>query len=183
MNWNRGVYGPAFPVSPYPGDFAGRLGDEVGFSLPLATDQGAGRYGFASGEGSTTLLRDGEVVGEQPYPGYGLFAVGPERAEYTLRSDVARTGAQLSTQISAEWTFTSEHSAGEEPVNLPLLAVRFAPELDDHNAARAGKRFTIPVSVERNGTHEVGPGQRRDDAGPRARRHRDSAAKRHQKNF
>lgn len=33
---------------------------------------------------------------------------------------------------------------------MPLLAVRFAPDLDDHNAAPAGRRFTIPVSVERN---------------------------------
>ena len=35
---------------------------------------------------------------------------------------------------------------------LPLLAVRFAPDLDDNNAAPAGRRSTIPVSVDRAGT-------------------------------
>ena len=39
---------------------------------------------------------------------------------------------------------------------LPLLAVRFAPELDDHNAAPAGRRFTFPVYVQRNGSAKPG---------------------------
>ena len=34
--------------------------------------------------------------------------------------------------------------------------VRFAPNLDDHNAAPAGERFTIPVYVQRNGSAEPG---------------------------
>jgi hypothetical protein len=37
-----------------------------------------------------------------------------------------------------------------------LLAVRFAPNLDSHNAAPAGKRFTIPIYVQRNGSDTVG---------------------------
>ena len=156
-NWNLGVFGPAFPLSPYAGDFAGRLGDDTRFDLPLGTDQGRGRAGYAPGEGSTTLLRDGEVVAEEPYPG-GLQAfLPPERAEYTLRTTATRPApARLSTQVSAEWTFASEHNGGVDPVFLPLLAVRFTPALDDHNAAPAGKRFTIPVSVQRNGSAEPG---------------------------
>jgi len=73
-----------------------------------------------------------------------------------LRATMNRANARLSTQVSADWTFTSEHSDAPEPVGLPLLALRFAPNLDDHNAAPAGKRFTIPMFVERNGTSEVG---------------------------
>jgi hypothetical protein len=90
--------------------------------------------------------------------GGGGFRVAPERATYTLRTTADRSAvARLSTQVSAEWTFTSAHVDGEEPAALPLLAVRFAPNLDDHNAAPAGRRFTIPVTVERNGTTgEVG---------------------------
>ncbi|MGB3444261.1 MAG: S8 family serine peptidase [Actinophytocola sp.] len=156
-NWNLGVFGPGFPLSPYAGDFAGRLGDDTRFDLPLGTGQGRGRAGYAPGEGSTTLLRDGEVIAEEPYPG-GLQAfLAPERAEYTLRTTTTRPApARLSTQVSAEWTFASEHNGGVDPVFLPLLAVRFAPDLDDHNAAPAGKRFTIPVSVQRNGSSEPG---------------------------
>ena len=148
--WNVGVYGPAFPE--YSADyFAARQGDEVYVNLPLATDQGRGRLGYGMGDGITTLLRAGQVVGEEPMAGSGLFTVAPERGEYTLRSSVTRTEARLSTVVSAEWAFTSAHVAGVAPVELPLLATRFAPNLDDHNAAPAGKKFTFPVSVERNG--------------------------------
>jgi subtilisin family serine protease len=151
--WNVGVYGPSFPRSDdhY---FAARLGDGINVELPMATDQYPGRLGHAVAGGSTTLLRDGTVVGESPYPSGGFFEVGPESAEYTLRSTANRaewTGARLSTVISAEWTFRSAHVDGSVPADIPLLAVRFAPNLDDHNEAPAGKRFTFPVVVERNG--------------------------------
>jgi subtilisin family serine protease len=150
VRWNAGVHGPALPKSSWsPTEFAGRSGDVMTVDIPMATDQGRGRRGFLHGPGATTLLRDGAVVGEGGYPGLGRFVVKPERAEYTLRTTGTRPSARLSTRIDAEWTFTSEHA--EEDTALPLLAVRFAPDLDAENAARAGKRFTIPVFVERNG--------------------------------
>ncbi|GAB1508808.1 S8 family serine peptidase [Actinophytocola sp. KF-1] len=155
--WNAGVFGPAFPRSPYDGDFAGRLGDDTRFDLPLHADQDGGRIGYGRSEGSTTLLRDGEVVAEEPYPGGLRAMLPPERAEYTLRTTATRA-ARLSTEVTAEWTFASGHNGGADPVFLPLLAVRFAPELDDHNAAPAGKRFTIPVYVQRNGSARAGTG-------------------------
>ncbi|HYQ66921.1 S8 family serine peptidase [Actinophytocola sp.] len=149
VRWNAGVFGPAFPDTDnwYS---AARLGDEVNFDLPLTTDQGPGRGGLPIGDGATTLSRDGQVVGETPYAGSGLFTVAPEQARYTVRSSVTRPAARLSTSVSGEWTFSSGHVDGEEPAHLPLLAVRFSPDVDDHNAAPAGRRFTIPVSVERN---------------------------------
>ncbi|HEX8865603.1 MAG TPA: hypothetical protein VF821_08095, partial [Lentzea sp.] len=36
--------------------------------------------------------------------------------------------------------------------DLPLLAVRFAPRLDDANQARAGSLLTVPITVQRNGS-------------------------------
>jgi hypothetical protein len=36
--------------------------------------------------------------------------------------------------------------------SVPVLAVRFAPSLDDQNRGVAGRALTIPVSVERNGS-------------------------------
>jgi len=45
--------------------------------------------------------------------------------------------------------------AGEEPAALPLLAVRYAPKLDDQNETQAGRKFRFPVYVQRNGA-EVG---------------------------
>ncbi len=155
--WNVGVFGPAFPRSEYAEDFAARLGDEVGFDLPLFSDQDRGRVAFAPAEGSTMLLRDGEVVAEEPYAGYLHAVLPPERAEYTLRTTATRA-ARLSTEVTAEWTFASEHNGGADAVFLPLLAVRFAPELDDHNTAPAGKKFTIPVYVQRNGSDRPNTG-------------------------
>jgi subtilisin family serine protease len=155
VRWNVGVYGPALPVSPYgTGDMAGREGELMGFFIPVATDQGRGRMSSTYASGTTTLLRGNEVVATTPRPGSGVFTVPPERATYTLRTTVTRSSAALSTQIGAEWTFSSEYRA--ELVDLPLLALRFAPDLDDHNAAPAGERFTIPLFVERNNTHTVG---------------------------
>jgi subtilisin family serine protease len=162
VRWNVGVYGAAFPNGeagiPDQWVYAGRLGDLAAFALPLGVDQGRGRMGFAIADGNTQLLRNGEVVAETPYSGQLRATLDPARAEYTLRTfaDRAPYGARLSTQISAEWTFSSEHVDGEAPAHLPLLAVRFAPNLDDHNAAPAGKRFTIPVYVQRNGSDTVG---------------------------
>ncbi|MFC4853546.1 S8 family serine peptidase [Actinophytocola glycyrrhizae] len=155
--WNVGVRGPAMPRNPHGAHHtAGRLGDQLAVELPLLTDQDPGRIGYPASGGSLTLLRDGEVVGEQPSASYGVFDVAPEEAAYTLRASHERTGARLSTQVDAEWTFTSGHTA--EPAPLPLPAVRFAPELDDRNAAPAGKRFTIPVYVQRNGADGEGAG-------------------------
>jgi subtilisin family serine protease len=156
--WNVGVFGPAFPKNPYGGgEYAGRLGDQVGFSLPLVTDQSAGREGWPGETGSTTLLRDGTVIGENPWPGAGVFDVPAEWARYTLRATVNRAApVRLSTQISAEWTFTSAHTTGADSESLPLLAIRFAPDLDDHNATRAGKKFSFPVYVQRNGAATPG---------------------------
>ena len=156
-HWNTGVFGPSLPKGLWsPGDFGGRLGDRIVFSVPMATDQGRGRMDGTYGEGTTTLLRDGQVVGEYPYSGLGGFDVGPERATYTVRTSMSRPAAVLSSQIDVEWTFASEHSDAPAPVALPMPALRFAPNLDGHNAAPAGKRFTIPMYVQRNGTGEVG---------------------------
>ncbi|MFI9814942.1 hypothetical protein [Saccharothrix variisporea] len=58
--------------------------------------------------------------------------------------------SDLSTSVTADWTFTSDTVAGD-PVALPLPAVRFAPVLDDLNRARAGRTFAFPVCVQRNG--------------------------------
>ena len=156
--WNAGVFGPSLPNGlESPLYFAARIGDALRFVVPLFTDQGTGRAGTANADGTTTLLRDGQVVGEYEGAGLGLFTVPPERGTYTVRMTADRSGyAYLSTQVSAEWTFASEHGPTEDPVLLPMLAVRFAPDLDDHNAAPAGRRFTIPMYAERNGSDEVG---------------------------
>ncbi|MGH3759689.1 hypothetical protein [Actinophytocola sp.] len=156
QRWNVGVFGPAFPVSDFdPATYAGRLGDEVRMALPLFADQAADHDGFSFGaSGTTELLRDGRPVGSSDFPGGGDFVLPADTGTYTLRTTAERD-APLSTSVSGEWTFSSSHVDGEEPAALPLLAVRFAPALDDANTAPAG-RFQFPVYVQRNGSATPG---------------------------
>jgi hypothetical protein len=156
QRWNIGPFGPAFPVFDFePAFYAGRLGDGVEVRLPLFSDQVATHDGFAVGvTGTTELLRDGRPVGSSDSPGFGEFTVPADRGTYTLRTTATRD-APLSTSVSGRWTFESSHVDGEEPEVLPLLAVRFAPELDTANSAPRG-RFEFPVYVQRNGSAKPG---------------------------
>jgi subtilisin family serine protease len=148
VTWNKGVFGPAFPVmSGYPGGIVGRLGDLTIIDMPMFADQGRTRAGYTTATGTSVLLRDGQEIARTEYPGGGRFTLPPEEAKYTLRTEAARD-SRLSTKVSGEWTFGSAHVPGENPKDLPMLAVRFAPKLDENNAAPAGK-FEFPVYVQR----------------------------------
>ena len=156
QRWNVGPFGPAFPV--FDGAtwrYGGRLGDEMRLDVPLFSDQSPYHDGYAfDATGTSELLRDGQPVGSTEWPGGGDFAVPADTGTYTLRTKATRN-APLSTSVSGEWTFGSSHVDGDEPAALPLLAVRFAPELDSSNAAPAG-RFRFPVYVQRNGSAKPG---------------------------
>jgi hypothetical protein len=97
-------------------------------------------------------VRDGETVGESPSAGFGQFEVPADPGTYRIETELTRhPQAVLSTRITAAWTFRSQHVDGDEPEPLPLLAVRFAPELDAHNRVPAGGRYQIPLSIDRLG--------------------------------
>jgi subtilisin family serine protease len=146
--WNYGVFGPAFPTDPY-GRPARRLGDQVAFSIPMFTDQGPGRSGYASDTGSTTLYRDGKEIGSEPYSGYGQYDVPAGPGSYRLHTESATTQT-VSTNVTADWTFKSDTVTGEDPEPLPLLSVRFAPTLDDQNRAPAILPTLVPITVDHN---------------------------------
>ncbi|OLF06561.1 hypothetical protein BLA60_31870 [Actinophytocola xinjiangensis] len=158
QRWNAGVFAPGFPV-PRTWDqafrlpYLSRLGDTLMVGIPLRADQNLGRENAQHNQpGTTQLLREGEVIAENPDAAGELITdLPPEPADYTLRVTSTQPG-RLSTEISAEWTFTSGHSDDEvEGIPVPALAVRFAPDLDEHNSAPAG-RFRLPVHVQRNGS-------------------------------
>jgi hypothetical protein len=46
------------------------------------------------------------------------------------------------------WTFRSGHVPGTTPQRLPVSTVRFTPKLNADNAAKAGRAFTVPVTVQ-----------------------------------
>ncbi|MFI9814742.1 S8 family serine peptidase [Saccharothrix variisporea] len=149
--WNSAVFGPALPKSGRPDGWAGRQGDVMVFDIPMFTDQSDNRYGYSDfTKARTALSKDGVHIGAADTDGSGLARVPADPGVYELTVDTARSGvSELSTEISAKWTFTSEHVPGD-PVALPLSVVRFAPSLDDQNRARAGVPFAIPVYAQRN---------------------------------
>lgn len=151
-HWNRAVFGPALPRSGRVDDWAGRQGDVMAFAIPMYTDQSDTRHGYSDfTRAKTALSKDGVHIGSAPTDGSGLARVPADPGVYELTVEASRSGAsELSTEIAAKWTFTSEHVPGD-PVALPLSVVRFAPVLDDHNRARAGTPFVIPVYAQRNG--------------------------------
>jgi subtilisin family serine protease len=150
--WNVGVFGPSLPPDPdVPGTHVFRQGDVISLSLAMYGDQSPHREGlWESATASLSLHRGDELIGESP-GAWGEFTVPPDVSTYTVRVVSDRDGP-LSTRISSTWTFPSGHTETGARTPIPLLAVRFAPNLDDHNAAEAGQRFRLPVYVQRNGS-------------------------------
>ncbi|NUT35729.1 MAG: S8 family serine peptidase [Hamadaea sp.] len=146
--WNAGPFGPAFgQAGPAPWQWASRTGDRIDVELPLYADR-AGHPSLlvATDTARTALYRDGELVGENEWSGGGSFTVPPQPGEYRLEVADTRSTSDLTTRLSAVWTFRSGHLDGAAgPVQLPLASVRFAPALD---AARAGCALDLPVTVE-----------------------------------
>ncbi|MCX4389615.1 S8 family serine peptidase [Micromonospora peucetia] len=143
-SWNSAPYGPSFPAAGIT-----RQGDRVEVNLPLHSDAEGHAGGSVADTARTVLYRNGVLVGEEPAPGYGEFDVPPGAADYRLETSSKRSFTDLSTEVSATWTFRSGHVAGDEPAALPASAIRFAPRLDRDNAAPAGRSFVIPVTVQR----------------------------------
>lgn len=149
VRFNHAVFGPAFPDNGLPWAF--RFGDVAVFRLPLFSDSDGNAGQSIVDSGNTRLFRNGQLVGESAQPGSGSFTLPPEVADYRLTTEAVRPGAfDVSTRISAAWTFRSAHTddTGLTPTALPLSAIRFLPKLDDGNAARAGRPFLIPVLLQ-----------------------------------
>ncbi|MCW6005491.1 S8 family serine peptidase [Micromonospora sp. CPCC 205371] len=146
--WNAAPYGPVLPAhSRWP--FLGRFGDDLFIDVALYGDR-AGHGGYSMTDTSrTALYRNGELVGENECSACGAFEVPAGRANYRFEVADTRSVGDLTTAVSAAWTFKSAHVAGDEPAPLPISVVRFAPKLDANGAAPSGGAFQIPVTVER----------------------------------
>ncbi|GIJ37952.1 serine protease [Micromonospora andamanensis] len=147
--WNGAPHGQSFSVPRWPDDGLTRQGDLITLSVPLYSDA-AGHLGSSlTDAGRTALYRNGKLVSESEDPGWGQFEVPAGPARYRLETSAKRTVSDLSTEVATTWTFRSRHVRGDDPVRLPASAIRFAPRLDERNAAPAGRAFVIPVAVQR----------------------------------
>ncbi|WP_344154745.1 hypothetical protein [Kribbella yunnanensis] len=97
----------------------------------------------------TTLIRNGQEIGASDSLGIQTFAVPPDEATYQLTKVTKRAGnwTKLSPEISSQWTFRSKRTPDGVDTALPLLNVRYSPQLDERNRAPQG-RFEFPVTVQ-----------------------------------
>lgn len=154
VDWGKAVIGPGltgsvgfFSTEPH---LAYRAGEKINARLPLFSDS-AGHSGFPdSGDtGDTVLFADGKEIARSGQPGSGQFTVPAGAANYRLTAEASRSnqGWPLSTKVSAEWGFRSEHTTAATP--LPLLTIGFDPKLDLTNHAPRNALFPVPLRVDR----------------------------------
>jgi hypothetical protein len=149
--WNRAPFGPAF--SEIIGEpQAARDGDILTIAPTLFSEVSVpSRAGQARGEARQALFRDGELIQEQIDEGgrFDSVEVPAARATYRFEADATRLAAisDLSSRVTATWTFTSEHTDRRQVLALPTL--RFAPTLDDDNRAPRQLPLILPVTIER----------------------------------
>ncbi|MEV0455870.1 S8 family peptidase [Catellatospora methionotrophica] len=140
--WNTGVFGPSMTRGEAGNeDSTFRTGNFLRIITSLHADQPDNHQGvFVNGETSLTLKRNGEIITEIASDN-GIAEVPQGTGPLQLTAKATRPN-RLSTRVDATWTFTSPQGA------QPLMAVRFAPDLDDRNRTKAGRAFLLPVSVE-----------------------------------
>jgi hypothetical protein len=116
----------------------------------------ADRWGVSTARPARTVLyRDGRQIGEAPDVAAD-FDVPPGPAAYRLVVEAERGAPhRLAVRTTVAWTFRSGHVDGVE--RLPLSVVRFSPRTDPDNAAPAGRRFEVPVTVDRQPGSAAGP--------------------------
>jgi len=158
--WNHAPFGPAFAEAML-GPPAARIGDRLTVSPSMFSDQAVPSRASWSAvpHQRATLFRDGVVltdhldVHEFWFP---TVDVPPGEATYRFEQDITRgpnllDGSplfELSTHVTAAWTFRSHHIDGDTPAILPLPTLRFLPALDDDDRA-PGRALLLPVLVER----------------------------------
>jgi hypothetical protein len=166
IEWDKATYGPAFTgnadddLGPHP--WARRIGSLMDVTVPLYSDA-AGHVRLPDNEmevdtGTTSLYRDGKLVGTVNVPGRGVFPVPMTDGSYLLTTTAKRAEPwwPLATSTSAKWKFQSNGWDGAGA--LPLLTVGLDPAVDLRNTAKGGQAFAFPATVTRqagSGTAKV----------------------------
>ncbi|MBM7775580.1 subtilisin family serine protease [Actinokineospora baliensis] len=156
IEWGASVLAPAFPgtISNDLGEdhpWAWRKAELIDVTVPFFTDPGGHARGpdlwTNSDGGSTSLYRDGKLVGTHNQPGRGVFLAG-DSGNYRLTTDITRDQPWWpnSTKVSADWTFQLPR---EFRAALPLLTVGFRPPVTLANTTPGGREVTFPVTVAR----------------------------------
>ncbi|MEO3756206.1 S8 family serine peptidase [Streptomyces sp. B6B3] len=143
-----GVFGPMLRE----GDGLLRTGDTIGGRVnPLADGAGHEGGGIPYTSASTTRYRDGEEYATADGVIDAVeFQVPADEAEYKLVTTLSRDGAaaNVSSEVTASYSFASAHPGEGEVAELPASAIRFAPDLAPDSTGPANQTVTVPVTVQ-----------------------------------
>jgi subtilisin family serine protease len=148
---NHAMFGPSLPDDGFPGGWVYRADDTLIIEPPLFGDS-AGNGGFSVTTSAVTKVYSGdELIAETP-AARAIVDVPAGERDFRVTVDATRGAPfDLTTEVSAEWTFTSDTAAPGEVEPQDVSVLRFHPRLDAGYAAPAGRPFAVPVLLQRNG--------------------------------
>ncbi|CAL9423062.1 hypothetical protein SUDANB95_01885 [Actinosynnema sp. ALI-1.44] len=147
-SFHAAVHGPVLPAfEPFPSGLT-RTGNTINAWIALFSPADPDQVGNSFPDfGRTALFRDGTKIGETPAAGRADFTVPADAAGYRLEVEAKRSDSAFSTHVQLAQTFRSGH-VGDETA-LPVTVLRYRPEVDLTNHARAGRLARLPIEVQR----------------------------------
>ncbi|CCK26543.1 peptidase S8 and S53 [Streptomyces davaonensis JCM 4913] len=153
--WYGGVVTPVTPLddSGRAALAAERQGDLIGVAPGFWGDgQHQGLQGSFGDIGGMVLKRNGEMIGESPYP-FGVFTVPAEDSAYELTLNTAKFGQparvwKRSTSTTTTWSFRSALDEDVSSQGIPLLFPRYDLPEDGLKAlpAEDGQRIALTAT-------------------------------------
>ncbi|MFE2115780.1 S8 family peptidase [Streptomyces microflavus] len=147
QTFNVGVFSPK--INTY--NTARRSGNDLSFCIAEYTD-GAGNIGLSTvTKQQTRVTADGKTLhNSQESLCQDIYGLPSKSAAYRISTDATRSTkvAGVTTRLTAAWTFRSKKTPADDYTVLPLSSVRFAPKLDLHSRAAAGRKLTVPLTLQ-----------------------------------
>ncbi|MFD5078736.1 S8 family serine peptidase [Streptomyces sp. NPDC058371] len=151
--WYGGVLAPATPLdaSGQQALAAERQGNLIGVAPGFWGDtQHHGVPGSFGDIGSMLLRRDGETIGDSPYP-FGVFEVPADDSSYELSLATAKIGSRVwnrSPQTVTTWSFRSHLDEHVSSQGIPLLFPRYGLPEDGFKTlpAKDGQRISLTAT-------------------------------------
>ncbi|MFD7132915.1 S8 family serine peptidase [Streptomyces sp. NPDC059894] len=153
--WYGGVLAPTTPLDGNGDDTlaAERQGNLIGVAPGFWGDsEHQGLQGSFGDIGNMVLKREGETIGESPYP-FGVFTVPAEESSYELTLNTAKFGIparvwKRSVQSSTTWSFRSALDEDVYSQGIPLLFPHYDLPEDGLKTlpAQSGQRIALTAT-------------------------------------
>ncbi|WP_181387150.1 hypothetical protein [Streptomyces sp. Act143] len=153
--WYGGVLAPTGPLDDTGTEApaAERQGNLIGVAPAFYGDgQHMGVQGGFGDLGNMILKRNGETIGDSPYP-FGVFTVPAAEASYELTLNTAKFGQPArfwnrTTQTTTTWPFRSALDENAHSQGIPLLFPHYALPEDGRKTlpAQDGQRITLTAT-------------------------------------